>query len=61
LLTSGKARWRLIARSGQSIWSTNPAWWIAVVLLFHDVGEARQIGLTARVVLVLQEVRDDAG
>jgi hypothetical protein len=31
-----------------------------VVLLFHDVGEARQIRLTARVVLVLQEVSDDA-
>jgi hypothetical protein len=32
-----------------------------VVLLFHDVGEARQVRLAARVVLVLHEVRDDAG
>ena len=32
-----------------------------IVLLCHEVGEARQIRVTARVVLVLQEVRDDAG
>ena len=32
-----------------------------VVLLLHDVGQVGQIGLTARVVLVAQEMRDDAG
>ena len=29
LLRSGNARWRPIARSGQSTWRMNPARWIA--------------------------------
>jgi hypothetical protein len=59
LLTSGKRQ----VPAHREVWTVDlqhePGAMDRVVLLFHDVGEARQVGVASRIVLVLQKVRDD--
>ena len=53
--------WRIMARSGQSIWSRKPALWIASYSAGQRLAERQHIGVAGLVVCVGHEMGDDAG